>query len=141
MPFIEPTQENGAAMVARGIEGPVEMLNLLRFREVADYSRSPELAPDEPISGEAAYARYSEVTLPHVHAAGATVTTVSDGAGPLIGPPDERWDRVLIVRYPDLETFLSMTTIEEYMRTVGHRTAALEDSRLYPLVPHTGGLQ
>jgi uncharacterized protein (DUF1330 family) len=139
--FVEPTQVNGAALVARGIEGPVEMLNLLRFRDVADYSRSPELAPDEPISGEAAYALYSAATLPHVAAAGAEVTWVADGAGPLIGPSDERWDRVLVVRYPDVATFLSMTTNEEYLATVGHRTAALEDSRLFPLVRHTGGLR
>ena len=138
--FIEPTREAGAALVRRGIEGPVEMLNMLRFREVADYSRSPELAPDEPISGEAAYALYSAATLPHVHAAGAAVVWVADGSGPLIGDPDERWDRVLVVRYPDVDTFLSMTTNEGYLRTVGHRTAALEDSRLFPLVPHEGGL-
>ena len=33
-----------------------------------------------------------------------------------------------------------MASNAEYLRTVGHRTAALEDSRLFPLVPHTGGL-
>ena len=33
------------------IEGGLVMLNLLRFREVADYSANPELAPAAPISG------------------------------------------------------------------------------------------
>jgi len=42
----------------RGIAGPVVMLNLLRFRAIADYSASPELAPSLPISGAAAFDRY-----------------------------------------------------------------------------------
>ena len=65
---------------------------------------------------------------------------MADGAGPLVGPADERWDRVLLVRYPDLRTFLAMTSDADYLRTVGHRTAALEDSRLFPLTRHAGGL-
>ena len=47
-PFFEPTQEAGAALFRRNIAGEVVMLNLLRFRDVADYSATPELAPDEP---------------------------------------------------------------------------------------------
>jgi hypothetical protein len=31
------------------------MLNLLRFREIADYSANPELTPAEPISGAEAF--------------------------------------------------------------------------------------
>jgi hypothetical protein len=37
------------------IEGGLVMLNLLRFREVADYSANPELAPAAPISGAEAF--------------------------------------------------------------------------------------
>ena len=35
----------------RQTAGNVVMLNLLRFREVADYSAYPDLAPPTPISG------------------------------------------------------------------------------------------
>lgn len=38
-------RESGRAFVARAIQGEVVMLNLLRFREVADYSATPDLAP------------------------------------------------------------------------------------------------
>lgn len=51
--YLEPTQESGRDFVMRGIAGPVVMLNLLRFRAVADYSATPELAPAAPISGAA----------------------------------------------------------------------------------------
>lgn len=54
-PYLEPTQEAGRALLLRSIEGPVVMLNLLRFRKVANYCANPDLAPSEPISGAAAY--------------------------------------------------------------------------------------
>ena len=53
--FLKPTEESGRALIFRCIDGPLVMLNLLRFREIADYSGSPELAPVQPISGEKAY--------------------------------------------------------------------------------------
>lgn len=40
------------------------MLNLLRFRAAADYSASPELAPETPISGAEAYCRYIAHAMP-----------------------------------------------------------------------------
>lgn len=132
---VEPTQDQVRALQERAAAGPVEMLNLLRFREVADYSRSPQLRPDEPISGAEAYAEYSRHTMPRLDAVGAEVVWMGRGAGPLIGPPGERWDLALLVRYPSVEAFLSMTSDDQYVATVGHRTAALEDSRLFPLQP------
>ena len=48
---IEPTQDAGRRFVQQGLSGPVVMLNLLRFRAVADYSADPDLAPAQPVSG------------------------------------------------------------------------------------------
>ena len=42
---LEPAQEAGRDFFNRGITGPVVMLNLLRFRAIADYAATPELAP------------------------------------------------------------------------------------------------
>lgn len=69
-PHITVTREAGAALMANPPQGPVTMLNLLRFREVADYTDSPELAPDGPISGAEAYALYGRHTIPLLQAAG-----------------------------------------------------------------------
>lgn len=55
--FIDPTNENGAALSRRQIRGEVAMLNLLRFRSVADYTEFPDSAPTEEISGRDAYRR------------------------------------------------------------------------------------
>ena len=62
--FIEVSQEAGAALFARNIPGEVVMLNMLRFRNEADYSANPELMPSDPISGAEAYQRYMDCTLP-----------------------------------------------------------------------------
>jgi len=82
--YLEPTQESGRALFVRGIPGPVVMLNLLRFRSVADYSANPELAPTSPISGEAAYRLYMAHTLPYLHASGGEILFYGKGGSFLI---------------------------------------------------------
>ena len=42
--YLDPTDEDARRLFQRGIEGPLLMLNLLRFREIADYSDFPDLA-------------------------------------------------------------------------------------------------
>ncbi len=136
-PFLEPTQESGAALFSRDIQGEVVMLNLLRFREVADYSSSPELAPSEPISGRQAYQKYIENTLPILTQNGGSLVFMGEGGKYLIGPGEELWDLVLLVRQKSLPDFMAFTKNKEYLAGMGHRTAALEDSRLLPLVETT----
>ena len=132
--FLEPTQESGAALFAREITGQVVMLNLLRFRDVADYSASPELAPPEPVSGHDAYQAYMDHTLPFLIASGGEVLFLGEGGNYLIGPQEEQWDMVLLVRHKSLEGFMAFAKNEGYLAGMGHRTAALEDSRLLPIV-------
>ncbi|HEX2732280.1 MAG TPA: hypothetical protein VHM70_11755 [Polyangiaceae bacterium] len=131
--YLEPTQEAGRAFFGRGISGPVVMLNLLRFRQIADYSSTPELAPATAISGEAAYRLYMEHTLPHLQKAGGEVLFYGKGGQFLIGPTDERWDAAMLVRQSSVASFMAFATNREYMSGMGHRVAALEDSRLLPL--------
>ena len=131
---LDPTDANIHALLARNIQGPVTMLNLLRFVEVADYSASPELAPPDPISGRAAYERYMAHTTPFLEATGGTVSLVADGGAWFIGPDDEQWDLALLVNQSSIESFFSFASDEAYLTGIGHRTAALADSRLLPLV-------
>ena len=132
--YLDPTQESGRALFARGIPGPVVMLNLLRFRPVADYSANPELAPASPISGEAAYRLYMAHTLPYLHASGGELLFYGKGGSFLIGPSDERWDATMLIRQSSVASFFAFASNEGYLSGMGHRVAALEDSRLLPLV-------
>ncbi|MGB3682414.1 MAG: hypothetical protein WA990_07985 [Rubrobacteraceae bacterium] len=131
---LEPSQESGGVFLGRGIEGSVVMLNLLRFREVADYSATPELAPPDPISGAAAYQLYMEHSLPYLQRVGSTLMFLGEGGDYLVGPPGEGWDVAMLVRHQSVESFMSFAANDEYLAGAGHRTAALADSRLLPLV-------
>ena len=131
--YIEPTNENGRRLFERNITGPVVMLNLLRFREIANYTDSPELGPPEPISGREAYQLYMSHTLPFLTGVGGELQFLGTGGPTFIGPVDERWDLVMLVRYPGIEQFLAMAQNSDYLAGIGHRSAALEDSRLIPI--------
>jgi hypothetical protein len=110
------------------------MLNLMRFRPVADYSASPSLAPASPISGEAAYRLYMEHTRPFLEASSGEVLFYGKGGAFLIGPGSERWDAAMLVRQSSVASFLAFASNEDYLSGMGHRVAALEDSRLLPLI-------
>lgn len=131
--YLEPTQESGRAFFMRGITGKVVMLNLLRFRSIADYSTAPQLAPDRPISGEAAYKLYMRHTMPHLEKSGGRLLYYGRGGPFLIGPSDERWDAAMLVEQSSATAFMAFATNTDYLSGIGHRTAALEDSRLLPL--------
>lgn len=131
--YLEPTQEAGRALFQRGLAGPVTMLNLLRFRAIADYAANPELAPPAPISGAAAFERYVAHTLPYLARSGGALTFLGAGGPLLIGPADERWDLVALVRQSSLQAFMAFAQDAGYLAGLGHRIAALEDSRLLPL--------
>ena len=134
-PYLEPTQESGRALMVRQIAGEVVMLNLLKFRDVADYSGAPELAPGDPISGAEAYDRYIRHTIPHLRKSGGEVLFFGSGGRFLIGPAAEDWDAVLVVRQSSVQAFVEFASNAEYLAGMGHRVAALLDSRLLPLVP------
>ena len=132
--YLEVSQEAGAALFARNISGEIIMLNLLRFRDVADYSANPELKPSKPISGAEAFQKYIDHTLPFLRKSGGDLVFLGHGGKYLIGPQDESWDLVMLVRQNSLSDFMAFSSNQEYLTGLGHRTAALEDSRLLPIV-------
>lgn len=132
--YLEPTQEAGRALFMRGIPGEVVMLNLLRLRQVADYAANPELAPVQPISGAEAFDRYIAHTLPYLTRSGGALLFLGEGGPFLIGPEGERWDRAMLVKQSSVQAFMAFASHEAYLAGLGHRTAAVEDSRLLPLV-------
>lgn len=134
--FIEPADAAGRALFTRGITGPVVMLNMLRFRPVADYSHAPHLAPAAPISGAEAYDRYVRHTLPYLEESGGAILFDGTGGDWFIGPAAERWDRILLIRQASLGRMLEMAMAPDsgYQSGLGHRVAALEDSRILPVL-------
>ena len=126
---IDPAAVLAAASVIP--EGqPIVMINLLRYREQADYGGRTEFTP---CSGrEAYYQRYAPVSSRLVMADGARILWFGDVLGRVIAPPEERWDDALLVEYPSFGALQRLFANPEYQAAVLHRTAALEDSRLLP---------
>ncbi len=131
--YLDPTDATAVALFGRQSAGPLTMLNLLRLREVADYTGFPELAPQGSISGHEAYDRYIAHTLPYLEATGGELMYLGDGGDYFIGPEGEGWDVAMLVRQASVEDFIAFATNEAYLAGVGHRTAAVWDSRILPL--------
>ena len=115
--------QEALADVPQGV--PIVMLNMLRFRETAAY---PDGRP--AISGRAAYAKYSAEASKQVAQVGGSLVWIGEALGSVIGPPDEQWDQIFLIRYPSFEMFIRMINSAAYQDIVVHRTAALKDSRL-----------
>lgn len=132
-PYLEVNPQQGATFFGAPETGPVVMLNLLRFHERADYTHAPALEPEAGCSGREAYQRYMREMLPLLEASGGAVLFSGSSAAFLIGPPDESWDHVLLVRQASKAAFLAFASDPESQRITAHRTAAISDSRLLPI--------
>ncbi|BDD05273.1 DUF1330 domain-containing protein [Aureibacter tunicatorum] len=113
-------------------KGKVIMLNLLKFRPMADYTNLEQLKPENEISGEEAYQLYMDNTLPELKKAGSRIIYYGKSKDYIIGPDSEKWDAVLLVEHESVMKFMEFAQNEDYLKNAGHRTAALEDSRLLP---------
>jgi uncharacterized protein (DUF1330 family) len=120
---VEPTSEQLQALTTGDLESSVVMLNLLRFRERAE-------GLDEDVSGREAYQRYGAEVLPHLERVGGEPIWQGRPQVTVIGPSDEFWDAMLLVRYPSVKAFLDMVSDPGYREISKYRTAALLDSRL-----------
>lgn len=137
--YLNPTQESGARLFKKNISGEVVMLNLLRLRDQADYSASPDLAPENPITGREAFQKYIDFTLPFLKQSGGELLFLGSSDYFFIGPFEEKWDLVMLVKQKSVEDFFSFASNKEYSVGLNHRTAAVADSRLLPIVESKDG--
>lgn len=121
-----PTAEQLQALGQAEWDGPLTMLNLLKFRDQADYPEGEYKA----CSGREAYERYAAVAGSFVQGVGGKPIFMGDAKFIVIGDDAEDWDEVLIVQYPSKQAFFDMITNAAYQATTVHRTAALERSAL-----------
>lgn len=100
-------------------DGPVVMVNLVRFRQ---------RALDGSGSGWDAYVRYSKGDMPLLKKVGATVIWSGTVEGAAFGDlRDGRWDWVVLVHYPSRAAFLEMTTSAEYAAINVDRESGVEE--------------
>jgi len=127
MPAFHPTKDQFRALRDDPHEGPIIMVNLLKFHEMAQY---PDDAPEaaENLTGEAAYARYEAGLGDFIAACGGEMVYTGKAVRFYIG--EGEWDRVLIVRYPSRAAFVAMVTNPDYQIPHRHREAGLKHQDL-----------
>lgn len=135
MNFTNPTREQFKAIYGLSSEQPAHMLNLLRFRDQAQYGPADIEMAEAQISGRDAYQRYSAEAEKIFRSVGGKQLWIGQPQATLIGPPDELWSLAFVAYYPTVQAFIDMVKNEEYQRATRHRTAALADSRLIVCSP------
>ncbi|WP_349876430.1 DUF1330 domain-containing protein [Micromonospora sp. HUAS YX12] len=121
---VDPIGRDVKAFLAADPDGPVVMLNLLRFAE----------------GGRESYERYGaalrQTFLPRY---GGEVLYAGDGGPALVAEEGQAWDAVLLVRYPSRSAFSRMVADPEYQEVTRWRTLALTEAVLHPTLPWTVG--
>lgn len=112
--------------------GPIQMLNLVKLREQADY------ADGRQETGRAAYAAYGRDSAPVFERLGGKIIWRGKMEQMLIGP-DKGWDLCFIAEYPSVAAFAAMHKDPVYREAVKHRQAAVQDSRLIRMAPQDLG--
>ncbi len=135
---IDPTRAQFEAFKELERDHPIEMLNLVKFRENASYLDGHPLA-NQGLSGAEAYKNYGRESGPIFAGLGGKIIWRGGFECTLIGHKDETWDEVFVARYPDAHAFMAMVTNPDYQRAVVHRQAAVETSRLIRTKPSDTG--
>jgi uncharacterized protein (DUF1330 family) len=121
---MEPTAEQLAALGTGEQQGPVVMLNLVRFREQAT---------DGDGTGRDAYLRYSRGFIPLLKRCGGTILWAGDVTGVAIGDAGDVWDYAVLVRYPDRGAFVATITSDDYRAINHHRLAGVDRHVILPV--------
>ncbi len=117
-------------------EGPVVMLNLLKYRDIAESGYGVD-----GLTGRQAYTKYGEAFAELEPRFGGSVMWMGRGKHTVIGG-DENWDIIILVTYPTRRQFIDMFNDPDYQAIAPMRAAALADSRIVEstqLVPRLAG--
>jgi hypothetical protein len=119
-------KEYGMFLATRPAEedGPIYMVNLMKYHEVAQYEEGAGV--DKPISGKDADDRYNPSSI--LNKIGANVVFYGDVVSNHIG--DEDWDRIGIVRYATRKSFIEMQNRPDFGEKHVHKAAGMARTTL-----------
>ena len=120
MSAIKPNKAQFLELMEAPDEGPVTMLNLLKFKAAAGDTGATGA------SGASEYAKYGDAAVQMVEARGGKVLWMGRADQILIGDPAEDWDSVALVQYPSRQAFIEMVSTPEYEQAHEHRESGLE---------------
>lgn len=120
MRTLETNTEDLNEFMAQPEEGPVVMINLLRFRKETESGES----------GAEVYARYAQNAFPFVAAVGGKLVWQGKPTHLIVGTEVDRWDKVLLVEYPSRAAFAKLVSNPEFQEVGKDRLAALDETVL-----------
>ncbi len=109
-------------MQAKGPDGPIFMVNLLKFKEKAEYEDGRETG----LTGRDAYMIYGREVTKLLPKFGGQAVFAGDVTFLALGQVEELWDEVAIATYPDRAALWKMSTSPEWREISVHRTAGLK---------------
>lgn len=119
---IDPTPPQFAAFSAADRSAPICMVNLLKFREKAEYDDRRDAGG---ISGAEAYNLYGAVAARKIAEVGGKILWGSPAEMTFIGDGRDDRDVVIVVYYPSHQAFLTMVAEPDYQEASPHRHAGL----------------
>lgn len=127
---VYPKGEQIGEAIQKGSNGPIVMVNLLKFKDKAVYKDG---RPDD-VSGRDAYNRYGDEMVKFVTAHGGRVIFAGPVKSLVIGNVEELWDVVALVEYPSSEAFAKIAMSPEVAKIGVHREAGLAGQLLIQTV-------
>lgn len=118
---VMPQPEQAKAFFFGEETGPMVMVNLLKFKDKAEYpdGRDPEL------SGKEAYLRYGAAVTKCLEMVGGHAVFSGNVTGLILGEVEELWDMVALAYYPSPKAMMDMVALPEYQGIEVHRFAGL----------------
>ena len=118
---IPSSTERVAAMMEPGPAEPVYMVNLLTFKELAEY----EDGRTTSLSGREAYQLYAAGVTKLLPKFGGEAVFTGDVTFLSLGQVEELWDEIAIVKYPSRGAMMEMSSSAEWQEVSVHRSAGL----------------
>lgn len=105
-----------------GPDGPIFMVNLLKFKERAEY----EDGRAADMSGKEAYMIYGRAVTDILPKFGGKAIFAGDVTFLSLGKAEELWDEVAIAMYPRRADMVRMSMSPEWQEAAVHRSAGLK---------------
>lgn len=118
---VYPNEEQIQGFSEPGPNGPIYMVNLLKFKERAEYTDGRA----SNLTGEQAYAIYAEGVAELLMQHGGSLTFAADVERLMLGDVEELWDKVAIAMYPSRAAMLAMMGSPQMQEIGVHRAAGL----------------
>jgi uncharacterized protein (DUF1330 family) len=118
---VYPKGEQLTEAIQKGSNGPIVMVNLLKFKDRSSYKDGRA----DDATGREAYDRYGKEMIKFVQAHGGRVIFSGPVKSVVIGNVEEAWDAVALVEYPSSEAFAKIAMSSEVAKIGVHREAGL----------------